>query len=189
LNEEEISDIVMKVLMRGFLMTKSMKYIGLVIFLVSLLIFGMSCATKSGRDIGRGTSDIGPDRGIEGMEIPGEGLDGTLYGLADINFEFDKSSLTPEAQRILKENAQWLRNNPTVMVEIEGHCDERGTIEYNLALGDRRARSAKDFLVNLGISSSRMTTISYGEEMPLDSGHTEAAWAKNRRAHFTIIAK
>ena len=90
---------------------------------------------------------------------------------------------------MLRRNADWLRNNGSVVVEIEGHCDERGTIEYNLALGDRRARSAKDFLVNLGIAAARLRTISYGKEMPLDPGHSEAAWAKNRRDHFTIISK
>jgi len=170
-------------------MIKYLRYIFLATLIVSLAFFGMSCASAGKKELGKGTSDIGPGRGIEGIEIPGEGLDGTLYGLEDIHFEFDKSSLNAEAQGILKSSAAWLKNNPSVIIEIEGHCDERGTIEYNLALGDRRARSAKDFLVNLGISSSRMTTISYGEEMPLDPSHNEGAWAKNRRAHFTIIAK
>jgi peptidoglycan-associated lipoprotein len=150
-------------------------------------ILALSCAST--KEEGKGTTDVGPGHGIEGTEIPGEGLDGTLYGLEDIHFEFDKSSLTPEAQGILKKDADWLKRNSSVVVEVEGHCDERGTIEYNLALGDRRAKSARDFLVNLGISTSRMRTISYGKEMPLDPGHNEAAWAKNRRAHFTIISK
>ena len=105
---------------------------------------------------------------------------------ADIHFEFDKSSLLPEAQEILKEKAEWLRRNPGVSAIIEGHCDERGTNEYNIALGDRRAKSAKSFLVNLGIAGSRLETISYGEERPVDPGHNENAWAKNRRAHFVI---
>jgi peptidoglycan-associated lipoprotein len=104
----------------------------------------------------------------------------------DVHFDFDKSTLTPEAQEILKKKAQWLQNNPDKSITIGGNCDERGTNEYNLALGDRRAASAKAFLVDLGISASRITTISYGEERPLDPGHNEAAWAKNRRDHFTI---
>jgi len=104
----------------------------------------------------------------------------------DIHFEFDSSTLTSEAQLILKKKAEWLQNNPGSMSTIEGHCDERGTGEYNLALGDRRATSAKNFLVDLGISASRLTTISYGEERPVDLGKTEEAWAKNRRCHFTI---
>jgi peptidoglycan-associated lipoprotein len=104
----------------------------------------------------------------------------------DIHFDFDSSTLTPEAQDILKKKAQWLQDNPDKSITIGGNCDERGTNEYNLALGDRRAASAKAFLVDLGISASRITTISYGEERPVDPGHNEAAWAKNRRDHFTI---
>jgi peptidoglycan-associated lipoprotein len=104
----------------------------------------------------------------------------------DIHFDFDASTLTPAAQEILKKKAQWLQNNPEKMSTIEGNCDERGTNAYNLALGDRRAASAKAFLVDLGISASRLTTISYGEERPIDPGHNEEAWAKNRRCHFTI---
>jgi len=103
----------------------------------------------------------------------------------DIYFEFDSSILTSEAQLLLKKKAEWLQNNPQAMSTIEGHCDDRGTNEYNLALGDRRATSAKTFLVDLGISASRLTTISYGEERPVDPGQNEEAWAKNRRCRFT----
>ncbi len=104
----------------------------------------------------------------------------------DVHFEFDSSALLSDAQEILQKKAKWLRNNPDVNVVIEGYCDERGTNEYNLALGERRAASTKAYLTDLGISGSRLTTISYGEEHPLDSGHNEEAWAKNRRTHFTI---
>jgi len=104
----------------------------------------------------------------------------------DIYFEFDSPVLQSMAEETLKEKAQWLRNNPGVSVIVEGHCDERGTNEYNLALGDRRAESAKAYLLNLGITESRLTTISYGEERNVDPGHNEAAWANNRRAHFVI---
>lgn len=104
----------------------------------------------------------------------------------DVLFEFDSASLTAEAQEILREKAEWLRDNPSARVIIEGHCDERGTNEYNLALGDRRAYSSKAFLTDLGIEDSRLTTISYGEEQPIAAGSTEDAWAKNRRAHFVI---
>ena len=104
----------------------------------------------------------------------------------DIYFDFDKSNLKPEAQESLLRKAEWLLENSDVTVTIEGHCDERGTNEYNLALGDRRASSAKAFLVNLGIAGSRLTSVSYGEERPAEPGHDEEAWAKNRRAHFTI---
>lgn len=102
----------------------------------------------------------------------------------DIHFDFDKSFIRADAQPILEKKADWLRKNPDANITIEGHCDERGTNEYNLALGDRRAESAKAFLMNLGISGSRMTTVSYGEERPVDTASNEDAWAKNRRAHF-----
>lgn len=109
-----------------------------------------------------------------------------MFENEDVFFEFDSASLSVEAQDILRAKAEWLRNNPAARVLVEGHCDERGTNEYNLALGDRRAFSAKAFLVDLGIDDARLSTISYGEEQPVDSGSTEEAWAKNRRAHFVI---
>jgi len=104
----------------------------------------------------------------------------------DIYFEFDKSTLLPMAQDTLKKKAEYLYNHTYITAVIEGHCDERGTNEYNLALGDRRAESAKSFLVDLGILPSRLTTVSYGEERPVDPRHNKEAWAKNRRAHFVI---
>ncbi|MFO7750358.1 MAG: peptidoglycan-associated lipoprotein Pal [Desulfobacteraceae bacterium] len=104
----------------------------------------------------------------------------------NVHFDYDSSRLTDEAKRILKEKAAWLRNNPGVTVVVEGHCDERGLTEYNLALGERRAMAARQYLVDSGISPSRLTTISYGEEKPLDPAHNPAAWAKNRRAQFSI---
>lgn len=104
----------------------------------------------------------------------------------DIYFGFDKSNLTSAAQENLLMKAQWMRENPDATVTIEGHADERGTNEYNLALGDRRADSAKGFLVNLGISGSRLTTISYGEERPVCTQGNEECWAKNRRGNFVI---
>ena len=109
-----------------------------------------------------------------------------MFENEDILFEFDSASLSVEAQEILRAKAEWLRENPRARVMIEGHCDERGTNEYNLALGDRRAYSARAFLVDLGIDDARLTPISYGEEQPIDSRSSEEAWAKNRRAHFVI---
>lgn len=104
----------------------------------------------------------------------------------DIYFEFDSSLLLPMAREVLNRKADWLRENPDASVIIEGHCDERGTNAYNIALGDRRAESAKAYLTDLGIDDVRLTTISYGEERPVDPGHNEEAWAKNRRAHFVV---
>lgn len=107
----------------------------------------------------------------------------------DIHFDFDKFNLKREAREILQEHAGWLLKHPDYDVVIEGHCDERGTNEYNLALGERRAVSAMNYLVNLGVEKKRLTTISYGEELPLDPGHNEKAWAKNRRAHFVVTPR
>lgn len=104
----------------------------------------------------------------------------------DVYFDFDSAVLTKEAQGRLNQKRQWLLENSASQVIIEGHCDERGSNAYNIALGDRRAQSAKKFLVKSGISESRFSTVSYGEERPVDPGHTEAAWARNRRAHFVL---
>ncbi len=103
---------------------------------------------------------------------------------ADIFFEFDSASLSDEAESILKAKAEWMRRNPSLLIVIEGHCDNRGTTEYNLALGERRAESVKGFMIDLGIAETRIRTISYGEERPLARGDDERAWAQNRRAHF-----
>jgi len=110
-----------------------------------------------------------------------------MFESESIYFDFDKSDLKPEAQATLKKKADWLRMNPGYSVRIEGNCDDRGTNEYNLALGERRAMSAKKFLAALGIAENRISTISYGEERPVDPANNEAAWAKNRRDDFRLI--
>ena len=104
----------------------------------------------------------------------------------DIYFDFDDSSLSANAQEKLIEKAQWMQNNSDVYVIAEGHCDERGTAEYNIALGDRRAKRVKVFMVEFGIDQSRIRAISYGEERPVSLGSNEESWAQNRRAHFVI---
>jgi peptidoglycan-associated lipoprotein len=106
--------------------------------------------------------------------------------LETVYFDFDKSDLTDETRAALRANAEWLRGHSSYGVVIEGHCDERGTIEYNLALGQRRAQTVRDYLTSLGVQGSRMRTKSYGEERPVDPGHTEEAWARNRRAEFVV---
>ncbi|HOF40620.1 MAG TPA: peptidoglycan-associated lipoprotein Pal [Candidatus Hydrogenedentes bacterium] len=103
---------------------------------------------------------------------------GTVY------FAYDSSQLDPTAMGTLKRNAEIIKQMPNSVIQIEGHCDERGTQQYNLALGERRALAVRDYLIRLGISGDRLVTISYGEEDPVDPGHTESAWAKNRRAEF-----
>jgi peptidoglycan-associated lipoprotein len=104
-------------------------------------------------------------------------------------FGYDSAEIVGEAQAVLNQNADLLKRYPNWVVTIEGHCDERGTAEYNLALGERRALAARQYLVSLGVSGDRLRTVSYGKEFPFDPGSNEAAWAKNRRAHFVITSK
>ena len=107
--------------------------------------------------------------------------------MKDIYFDFDRYDLSADARTILRTNADWLKNNPTARVEIEGHCDDRGTNEYNLALGAKRAQAAREYLVTLGVAPSRLSTISYGEEIPVCKEATESCWGQNRRSRFVIL--
>ncbi len=132
-----------------------------------------------------GAVEPAPEKPVRGAGLARE----TTPGLQRIHFDFDKAVIRPDAQEILKRNAEYLLANPGVRIRIEGHCDERGTTEYNLALGERRAKSTFQYLMDLGIDPNRMTTVSYGEEMPLDPRHNEEAWAKNRRAEFVEIQR
>lgn len=120
------------------------------------------------------------------------GIEGEVFEsklLKDIHFDFDKYDIRGTDEEILKENAAFLKKNPKMKIQIEGHCDERGTVEYNLALGERRANNTKQYLIALGIPSDRISVISYGKERPFDKGHNEEAWAKNRRAHIIVLSK
>ncbi len=131
-----------------------------------------------------------PAGGVQTSELPQDLAELNRAGyLKDVFFDTDKSDLTSEARDILVANAEWLRQYPTVRILIEGHCDERHTTEYNLALGWRRANAAKNYLVSLGVDGRRIDTISYGEERPFALGHDESAWRLNRRAHLVIIAR
>lgn len=108
--------------------------------------------------------------------------------LKDVFFDFDRYEIRQDQRDTLAKDAAWLRENGTVNFTVEGHCDERGTSQYNMALGERRAESVKDYLVQLGIASSRIQVISYGNERPFVTGHDETAWAQNRRGHFLVTA-
>jgi peptidoglycan-associated lipoprotein len=144
--------------------------------------------TKEQSDMKMGT----PEAGLGAGATMGKGaLEQARIALenTDILFEYDSFDLTIEAKKILAEKAGFLNSHSTIKVRIEGNCDERGTEEYNLALGERRAKAAQDYLVFLGIASERLTTVSYGEEKPVDGGHNEAAWVKNRRDHFAILGE
>ena len=109
--------------------------------------------------------------------------------LQPVFYELDAAEVDTGGQRVLQANAEVLRKYPMWQISVEGHCDERGTAEYNLALGERRAVAARNYLVSLGIAADRLKTVSYGKEFPFDPGHSEEAWSKNRRAHFVVTAK
>ncbi len=130
-----------------------------------------------------------PPKSTETPPTPSRTTPSTQLAASDLQpvfFDLDAYTLRDDARSALDSDARLLRDNPGVKVIIEGHCDERGTDEYNQALGERRAQAAKDYLIQAGIAASRLQTISYGKERPFDPGHDEAAWAKNRRAHFTL---
>jgi peptidoglycan-associated lipoprotein len=129
----------------------------------------------------RGLGGSSLDRFKQGMQ-PGEG-----GPLQDVHFDYDRYDLSEEARATLQSNAEWLKANAAAKVEVEGHCDDRGTVEYNLALGAKRAKAVKDYLVTLGIASDRLSTISYGEELPLCREENESCWARNRRAHAVVL--
>ncbi len=137
------------------------------------------------------------DLAQQGSGVTGQGsLDALKEGttpqtgvLADVHFEFDRSELAAEAREILQRNSDWIKEHPGVQIEIEGHADNRGTNEYNLALGSRRAQAVKDYLVTLGVAPDRFSTISYGEELPVCGENSEECWRMNRRAHFVVRAQ
>jgi peptidoglycan-associated lipoprotein len=154
------------------------------------------CATKKkGLGVDDGAGGRLGEESLQGGGVPGGSLDqarsGTLGSgtgpLGDIQFDYDSFELDERARQSLQRHADWLKEHGRTRVEIEGHCDDRGTVEYNLALGSRRATSAKSYLVALGVSAERLTTISYGEELPLCHESTESCWQRNRRAHFVVV--
>lgn len=124
-------------------------------------------------------------------QAPIPNIDDAIKALQENNvyFDFDNYDLRPEAQETLNQDATFLKANPSITIQISGNCDERGTVEYNLALGERRAKAAQDYLVSLGITNERISVISYGKEKPIDPGHDEEAWAKNRNDQFVIMNK
>jgi peptidoglycan-associated lipoprotein len=132
-----------------------------------------------------GTGGSGADNGSGSQSDP-DRIGEDQGGLNDIYFDYDDHTLSSEARSTLSGNASHLKELSTMRVTIEGHCDERGTTEYNLALGQRRADAARTYLVDLGIDASRLATISYGEERPFEAGHDESAYSQNRRAHFRV---
>lgn len=186
-------------------MKRNITWIGiLIVFVFGLTIF-TGCAEKkatvkdgstqeqqasTAQGSGQGAADTqGTTSQADKEKMAKAQAEAAASSISDINFDFDKYSIRPDAREILKANADFFLKNGATAIVIEGHCDESGTAEYNMALGERRAREVKKYMVNLGIKASRMKTISYGKERPLDAAHNDAAWAKNRRAHFVVTFK
>jgi peptidoglycan-associated lipoprotein len=173
--------------------------------LAAALAAGLAgCGKKRGAAV-RGPGDARPVGPADGMGRAGDGSsdiagglspDGGRAGdftmgdesspLADVNFEYDSAGLTSTAMDVLNRHALWLKDHPGSRVTLEGHCDERGTVEYNLALGEQRARAVYDYLTSLGVPGTRLSTMSFGKERPLVMGSGETSWAKNRRVHFAV---
>jgi peptidoglycan-associated lipoprotein len=157
------------------------------IIAVCLLVVCLGgCARKIARPDQPGPVGPGALMPQSGGPVAENELQAVQAGLKIIYFDYDSYTLSPQAQTDLQYNAEILRRAPQVRLVAEGHCDERGTAEYNLALGDRRARAVVDYLVGLGVSPQRFSTVSYGSELPVDPAHNEAAWSKNRRVYLGV---
>lgn len=177
--------------------TRQLRIISISLVLMALVVAFNACSKKdvvSDEPIlsPTGNSGVASPSGVESGNL-GTGNAGDVgVGSADLQtvfFDYDSFNLRSDARNALKSNGDWMKKHSSVRIQIEGHCDERGTNEYNMALGDRRANAAKSFLVKMGVSKSRIDTISYGEERPSDPGHDESAYSKNRRAAFILLSK
>lgn len=160
-----------------------------VCFAVVLALAVAGCPSKTAQKGGPGAG------GLSDSATGGSSLGSFMQGenppeggpLRDVHFDYDRYDLDETARATLGSNADWLKQNPDARVEVEGHCDERGTVEYNLALGAKRAKAARDYLVTLGIAAGRLSTISYGEELPLCREANDSCYSRNRRAHFVVL--
>jgi peptidoglycan-associated lipoprotein len=179
-------------------MKKNMTLIGFLVFIAFGMAIFTGCAEKSTvvkdeavqeqkADTAKGQAVATPVDQEQSTKV--EAAATVAVDIRDINFDFDQSNIRPDAREIMKANADIFLKKGAAKITIEGYCDERGTAEYNMALGERRAQEAKKYLVNLGVKASQIKTISYGEERPLDAGHDENAWTKNRRDHFVVNGK
>ena len=167
-----------------------------ILFILGLFI--ASCTSKKPKPESEPTQtapteenlDPSPEIAQKDINFDPQGSDsGRISGLNTVHFGYDKASLSNEAQKTLSDNADWIKKNAAVTVQIEGHTDSRGSIEYNISLGERRAKAVKNYLVNLGVDGKRLRIISYGEEKPVSMGDSEEAWGKNRRANFVPLAE
>ena len=171
----------MKILTKNSLLT--------LLLIASLSLLG--CSTNSDKEDGSGSADsvVEDAASSYALELNGTSDDNTAGPMRTIYFDYDSSSLSSAARTALEDASNFLKESTSVDIQVEGHSDERGGHQYNLALGERRARSVKDYLVALGVNASRVTIISYGKEKPTAFGHDEESWSRNRRASFMITAK
>ena len=149
-----------------------------------------SSSKKAGEDANASmsaTDDMSAS--LADIQLNADSDSGKAGPLKTVYFAFNSSTLGYDTREALNNNAEFMKANPSVKVEIEGHADERGSVQYNLALGERRAKAVRDYLIAMGIEGSRMTTISFGKERPIAFGHDESAWGQNRRANFVVTAK
>jgi len=156
-----------------------------------LVAFTVSCSTTKPKEDAAKAGGPGEEKASisqEAMSFNPSGSDsGTIDGLQTVHFKLDSSSLDEETRKLLSDDASWMKAHKALTVQIEGHCDNRGSVEYNLALGERRAKAVKEYLVSLGIDTKHLTIISYGKEKPIATGDNEEAYAKNRRANFVPL--
>lgn len=168
-----------------------MKRIFSYIIAVACIATFSACSAKKGTGADGDASDLSEsDLNAQREGRFGSGSIPTAEGegvFRDISFDYDSTAISDAGRQDVDYNVQILQANPDVKVQLEGHCDERGTAEYNMALGQSRARAVQDVLMSYGVSAARISIISYGEEVPLDPGHSESAWAKNRRVHFSAF--
>ncbi len=156
-----------------------------------MLVMFVSCASKKPNNNQDGANLSGSNGNNSGLslELNGDSDASSAGGLSTVYFAFDAANLDSSAKATLKANSEFLKANTSVDVQVAGHCDERGGIQYNLALGEKRAKAVKDYLVAMGVAKNRIATVSYGKEKPLAFGHDEDSWSKNRRANFIVTAK
>lgn len=166
---------------------KCLRVAGVVVISVA---FTIACKSKpKAEDLSKAEGQpLDSSVAAKDMSFETSGSDsGKIQGLHTVHFDYDQATLTSDTRKELADNAEWIKGHQSSTIQIEGHCDKRGSTEYNLALGERRAKAVKNYLSTLGIKTKRMTVISYGEEKPLDPADTEEAYAKNRRANFVPL--
>jgi len=167
----------------------SKKLLTTLVIISTLSIVGCGSSKKAPEaSASADTAAVSTDGGLN-LEVNGDSDSEKAGALKTVYFGFNSSSLTDSAKADLNANAEFLKMNTTVSVQVEGHCDERGGVQFNVALGEKRAQATKDYLVSAGVDSSRVSTISYGKERPVAFGHDDSAWSQNRRSNFVVLAK